>query len=627
MFAVLIPFEVIVSMYITITVWSSITQHRIIKEMYNPRNCIEAIVNNKAMQLLFLCFFLLLVLCVLVLIFNSSNKAYETELRKITDKISTPIQAGQKQHGSAQWMKDKEADKYFNTYLLKQEDLLKNTLPDIGGTVIGMKKKSKTKEKLYYIGDDVHTLCIGSTRSGKSRNVVLPTIGYMGLSGESMIISDPKGELYQYTYPFLESLGYEVITIDFKNPLKSSRYNFLQNVIDAVNEDNIPKAIDCAWDITSALVGKSKGERIWNDGEASVIASSILSVVYDNRTRPEYQNLTNVYHFIANMCHLNEKVMPLNRYMKTLNDKHPAKALIGISDVAPSRTRGSFFTSALTTLRLFTNPYIYAMTSASDFKLKYTGTKKRAIFMILPDEKSTYYSLASLFVSQQYELLVNAADSRGGGLERRVNFILDEFGNFTEIPSFANKLTVGAGRGIRFNLFVQSLTQIGEKYGRENASTIKGNCAIWIYLCADDNQTLDEISKRLGNYTVASSSKSMSYGKHSSGSSSTSINLTCRALLTPDEIRMIDRPYSLITSRNNPVIIKAPDLSKYMFNRLFGLGDKAHNNRVRAEQEEQRTERSKEQCDIKLWGIWNKFNSSSNYYHERKAGYVTADIE
>ena len=529
----LVPIGMVLSAYLSVFVQGSIEHRSIDIKYFQPRNCIEMIVADEITQLLFLCFLSLFILCVFLLIFNSTNKAYETELVKITDKISTPKPAGQKQHGSAQWMKAKEIDKCFDTYLLKQKDLLNNDLPDIGGTVIGMSKKSNSKEKLTYIGDDVHTLCIGSTRSGKSRNVVLPTIGYMGLSGENMILSDPKGELYQYTFPFLESLGYEVIAIDFKNPLKSSRYNFLQNVIDAVNDDNIPKAIDYTWDITSSLVGKSKGERIWNDGEASVIASSILCVVYDNRDNPEYQNLTNVYYFIANMCHLSEKVMPLNRYMKTLADTHPAKALLGISDVAPSRTRGSFFTSALTTLRLFTNPYIYSMTCESDFKLADTGAKKRAIFMILPDEKTTYYSLASLFVSQQYELLVNAADIRGGRLEKRVNFILDEFGNFTEIPSFANKLTVGAGRGIRFNLFVQSLAQVEEKYGRENATTVKGNCAIWIYLCADDNGTLDEISKRLGNYTVASHSKSTSYNKHSSGSSSTSMNLTSRALLTP----------------------------------------------------------------------------------------------
>lgn len=166
---------------------------------------------------------------------------------------------------------------------------------------------------------------------------------------------DPKGELFQYTYPYLESIDYEVITLDFKNPLKSSRYNFLQNVIDAVNADDIPKAIDYAWDITSSLVGESKGERIWNDGESSIIASSILAVVYDNKENPEYQNLTNVYYFIANMCHMSDKSLPLNKYMKSLASTHPAKALLGISDVAPSRTRGSFFTAALTTLRLFTN--------------------------------------------------------------------------------------------------------------------------------------------------------------------------------------------------------------------------------------------------------------------------------
>jgi type IV secretion system protein VirD4 len=118
--------------------------------------------------------------------------------------------------------------------------------------------------------------------------VVLQSIGFQALAGESMIMSDPKGELYQYTYPFLNRLGYEVIAIDFKNPLKSQRYNFLQNIIDAFKENNRPKAIDCAWDITTALVGEAKGERIWNDGEASVIASAILSVVYDNPDKPQY---------------------------------------------------------------------------------------------------------------------------------------------------------------------------------------------------------------------------------------------------------------------------------------------------------------------------------------------------
>ena len=82
-----------------------------------------------------------------------------------------------------------------------------------------------------------------------------------------MIVSDPKGELYEYTCKELERLGYKVLTLDFKNPLKSSHYNFLQPVIDAVNKNDIPLAENRASDIVSSLVGEAKGEKIWNDGE------------------------------------------------------------------------------------------------------------------------------------------------------------------------------------------------------------------------------------------------------------------------------------------------------------------------------------------------------------------------
>lgn len=483
---------------------------------------------------------------------------------------------------------------------------------DVGGLVLGM-KKSGNKEKIHIIDDDIHTLCIGATRSGKSRTVVLQSICTLGLADESIVTSDPKGELYQYTYPFLERLGYGVIAVDFRNPLKSSRYNFLQPIIDAVDEDNIPKAVEATWDLVSSLVGETKGERIWKDGEASIIAAAIMSVVYDNKEgiNRQYQNMTNVYYFISKMCKYNasKNTMPIIEYMDTLDSNHPAKGLIAISEIAPSRTRGSFFTAALTTLRLFTNPLINCMTDNSDFCLRDIGKKKMAVFIILPDEKTTYYSLASLLVSQIYEQLVAVADARGGRLLRRVNFMLDEFGNFTTIPDFSNKLTVGGGRGIRFNLFLQGFSQLEEKYNKEVARTIRANCETWIYLQANDTETIEDISKKLGNYTVSTYSLSSSHGKYTTPSSSQSINLTSRALLTPNEIKLVTRPYSLIISaKSNPCIMFAPDLSKYKFNIMLGLGDKEHNRRVRELRENNRQERSiKKNGELALWNIWNLY--------------------
>ena len=74
------------------------------------------------------------------------------------------------------------------------------------------------------------------------------------------------------------------------------------------------------------------------------------------------------------MCRTVGNKLPLLEYLKKQSPTHPARALLSISDVAPSRTRGSFYTSALTTLRLFTSKSIYSITHASDFTLTDLGT-------------------------------------------------------------------------------------------------------------------------------------------------------------------------------------------------------------------------------------------------------------
>ena len=253
----------------------------------------------------------------------------------------------------------------------KQEPLGADTPLKKGGVVVGMRKEGD-KEKIYFVGDDCHLLCVGATRSGKSRCLVLESICLLGLAGESIFCSDPKAELFHYTADFLKKLGYEVLVLDFKNPEKSMRYNLLQPIIDAISEGDTDRAEMLAWDLTNNLVGKPEGEKIWTNGECSIIAAAILCVVCDNQKRPEFQNMTNVYWFISEMCRTIGNKMPLLEYVKKLSPSHPARALLSISDVAPSRTRGSFYTSALTTLRLFTSKSIYAITHTSDFTFNLT---------------------------------------------------------------------------------------------------------------------------------------------------------------------------------------------------------------------------------------------------------------
>lgn len=480
-----------------------------------------------------------------------------------------------------------------------------------GGIVLG-KSRSKRQEKVYYIDDDFHALIIGATRSGKSRCLVLPSIGLIGLSGESMVLSDPKGELYQYTAPFLRDQGYDVYAIDFKDPERSDQYNFLDGITEAIAAGEIPKAINATWDLVAAIVPDNpKGERIWTDGEASIIASCILAVVYDNMRLPQYQNMTNVYYFISGMCKTVGKELPLNLYMQDLkmkNPNHPAIGLAGISEIAPSKTRGSFYTAALTTLKLFTNPLVDYITNGSSFKAKDIGRKPTAVFIILPDEKKTYYSLASLLVNQIYCALVELADQQGGRLPIRVNFLLDEFGNFTRIPSFDAMMTAAAGRGIRFNLFLQSFAQLEEKYERNMAQIIKGNCEYLLYLRSTDQQTLKEISERLGKYTTTAYSESASSNKYSHGNSSHSVNLIARSLMEADEIGKLQRPDTLVVSSKGPAMMYCPDLSQWSFNALFGMGDPDHNKALRIERQAVRPVHSVSDA-LELWNIWRGYQS------------------
>ncbi len=240
------------------------------------------------------------------------------------------------------------------------------------------------------------------------------------------------------------------------------------------------------------------------------------------------------------------------------------------------------------------------MTADTDFDYAMTGDRKRAIFIILPDDRSTYYPLASLFVYEQYQALVREADGRGGRLRRRVNFVCDEFGNFVKIPDFDKFVTVGGGRGIKFVLYIQDINQIYERYGDKLGKTILANCENWIYLQSDDADTLERLSKKLGKYTI----KSPNVSGSSTGSSSGGYSFTGRDLLDVAELKRIRRPYQLVLSRNDPAVMYAPDIAQTPFNDLLGMGDREHNRQLLLQRLSARPCRGP---DVSYWGIWDKY--------------------
>ena len=580
-----------------------------------------------------------LVVLLCVVYFVCAERTYQTDTYKVTDNISVPVPSGQGQHGTAWFMSDKTKRRAFDYIRISKSDPLISRLVSIGENryraiengeifnppkadqtltnsagIVLAREMSRGTERLPCITDDYHTLTIGATRCGKSRCLVLQSICALALAGEGIVANDPKGELYHYTHSFLETLGYKVHVIDFNTPKKSDRYNPLQSIINAVNENRIDDAQNCVWEFVTFLVEKNDhSEPIWTNGECSVIAAAVMCVVYDNQNHPEFQNLTNVYNFIANMCKTVNKVLPIDAYMDKLPDSHPAKKLMAIAKLAPDKMGGSFYTAALTTLRLFITNDIYSMTRESEFSLADVGVKpKQALFFILPDQKTTFYPIVTLLVSQQYELLVTYAKKCGNRLPHRVNYILDEFGNFVAIDKFQTKMTVAGGYGVRWNLFIQDFNQLIDVYGQEVAKIIQGNCHYWIYLHSQDNSTNEEISKSMGKYTTSTYSLGGSTQKYAAPSSSTNIQLSERSLLNPDEVAKIKRPYQIVLSPDPPAVMYSPDISQWTFNIMLGMGNKAHNTKLIELDENARPERGGKSTEQLLWKPWEEILRESS---------------
>ncbi|MEG0370222.1 MAG: type IV secretory system conjugative DNA transfer family protein, partial [Hungatella sp.] len=408
------------------------------------------------------------------------------------------------------------------------------------GLVIGRAMKGKT-EVIYSIDHDSHFLSLGATRSGKTRCIVLQSIGLLALSGESLLVTDVKGELADYTRSYLERLGYEVYILDYKEPEKSNKYNLLQFVIEAAQEGDFDTAEERAADLAKMLVpDNDKSEPIWPNGERAVIEMAILSVVLENMEHSEYQNLYNAYRFIAEMN--NQVVINKNRFsildlfMEDLKRKNPNhKAVLAYATIKAGagspKTVSSFLVSAMSTLKIFSTGKMNAMSNTSDFSMSELGDKKTAVFIILPDQKDTYYKVATAVVANAYDGLIRKADSQGGRLNRRVRFLLDEFGNFAKLNAFSNMETAGGSRGVLFGLFLQDFAQIDEKYSRETSRIVRSNCETWAYLRSDDPETLKTISDKLGNYTCTVFNASANVGNRTYNRSNSSNKVT-RNLLT-----------------------------------------------------------------------------------------------
>lgn len=377
---------------------------------------------------------------------------------------------------------------------LSEIDPAADTLEHAGIAVISDGKK------MWVDDGEAHNLVIGSTGSGKTQCCVFPMIRILAKAGESMILTDPKGELYEKTSNLLRESGYNIVVLNFRNPQHGNAWNPMALPYKLYQEGNMDKAIELLDDLGLNILydEKNTGDPFWEKSGADYFSGLALGLFEDATEEQVNLNSMNL------MSNLGEERFggPNNNYIKEyFNMKDPARpAYINASGTvyAPEETKGGVLSTYKQKVKLFSSrDNLSEMLSYSDFDMKDIGRKKTAVFMIVQDEKKTLHPLATIFIKQCYETLIDVAQESGGHLPYRTNFILDEFANMPPLKDVTTMVTAARSRHIRFTFIIQNFAQLTKVYGKEDAETIKGNCNI-LYLISSELQALEEISKMCG---------------------------------------------------------------------------------------------------------------------------------
>lgn len=393
--------------------------------------------------------------------------------------------------GYARWAEEKE--------FKKQKDIHRVLPGQETSEYAGIPLINNGKE-IWVDSGEYHNLILGSTGAGKTQTMVQPMVRILAKKGESMIITDPKGEIYENNAEMLREKGYNIVLLNFRDPQRGSAWNPLGLPYQLYKSGNKDKANELLDDLAMNILYDEKAQSqdpFWEKTSADYFTGLALALFEDAKEDEINLNTINL------MTTVGEEKIGNTTYIKEYfgyKDKSsPAYINVSSTIMAPSDTKSSILSVFKQKIKLFSSrENLSEMLSHNDFDLKDIGRKKTAVFLVIQDEKKTYHSLVTIFIKQCYETLIDVAQESGGKLPFKTNFILDEFANMPPLKDVTTMVTAARSRNIRFTFIIQNFAQLYQVYGKENGETIKGNCGNIIYLISSELASLEEISKLCG---------------------------------------------------------------------------------------------------------------------------------
>ena len=421
----------------------------------------------------------------------------------IFTSVSSKIFSKEKGDGFGLFFSEKSSDGYSkwasDKDIKTDKNIVKVRTIDDHIEAAGVALVNNGKE-MWVDNGEYHNLIIGSTGSGKTECVVKPLVNLLSKKGESMVITDPKGEIYQYCGEYLKKQGYNIVILNFRDPEKGNSWNPLALPYMYYKQGNQDKATELLEDVSlNILYDKSEGgdSAFWQKSAADYFSGLTMGLFMDAKEKEVNLNSINFMSTVGEERRGTKTY--IQEYFNLKGEASPAYIFASNTINSPNETKGGILSTFRQKIRLFsTKENLSEMLSYSDFDMRDIGNKKTAVFMIIHDEKKTYHGLMTIFIKQCYETLIDCAQANGGKLTYRTNFILDEFANMPPLKDVDSMVTAARSRSIRFSFIIQNFAQLNDVYGEEVAQVIKGNCGNLIYLISTELKALEEISKMCG---------------------------------------------------------------------------------------------------------------------------------
>lgn len=258
-------------------------------------------------------------------------------------------------------------------------------------------------------------IVLGTSGSGKTRNVVLPELKQ---AKGSYIVNDIDGLLYQETKEYMASQGYQIRTLNLMDASKSVKYNPLEHV---KADEEINALIECLdantnWDYEDPLFRGAK------QGLLQVLIRYAVDYA-----KPKERTLYGIYKMLCDAI----TVEGLDEILKQHSDA-PYMADYEKFREIPLKTSDSILLSVKVQLQVFAGEVMKEISASTDFDLTSIAEQKTVVYVILPGTMEK----ESAFVSMFYEQLFRTLEALDTEPKEEIVFLMDEFANCGIIPDF-----------------------------------------------------------------------------------------------------------------------------------------------------------------------------------------------